>query len=530
MKKIKRNRKRNISLVLTILFLFLIINIFNYITNFNFYKAAPSKKWSKSRALGEIKATSNSKIVPVGKNYIIAANNDKSIKLLKVNNRGDILEKCKLDIDTEILNSLDILTLKDNKVYIQWSSIKLEGVKVNGTVLDDKFNVLSKNNEKMMKDTSRLDEKLMLFAYKDKIEVKDINMGKINTLKVNDPDFVRGIKLKENEYCIVYRDKEKNLIKVMYKDGNFQKPVKICTLVELSGEILKNITFGTDLNQGYLIIEKQNKQGIKSELISFNLNDKKEELYSTLKLKGVSNIGEVVFNKVKDNKAYFLAVGDRRIGVKKTFNDVFEFYIQNNQPVLGDFISRSPELVAFEGAVDDIVIYSEYDPDKGEYSLRFTSSNEEFKKENNRPKNKERKQALLETIEIAIYGIAYTFILGLKWILPDVLILTVLSFIQDKLSKKGKVITFTILAFIIAAFKSMNIYQIIYANPIAYLPKALSYSFIGMGISILISIICYIYAYLFYKEDMDSMYVMIFSPFLVLDSILTFILFAQYLL
>lgn len=528
MKKI--NRKRNISLVLTILFLFLIINIFNYITNFNFYKAAPSKKWSKSRALGEIKSTSNSKIVPLGKNYIIAANNDKSIKLLKVNNRGDILEKSKLDIETEVLNSLDVLILKDNKIYIQWSSIKLEGVNVNSAVLDGKFNVISKNNQRIMKDTSKLDEKLMLFAYKDKIEVKDINVGKTNTLKVNEPDFVRGIKLNKNKYCIVYRDKKKNLIKVIYKNGKFENPVKICTLVELSGEILKNITFGSDLNQGYLIIEKQNKHGIKSEFISFDLNDKKQETYSNLKLKGLYNIGEVVFNKIKDNKAYFLAVGDRQIGIKKTFNDVFEFYIQNNKPVLGDFVSRSPELVAFEGAVDDIVIYNEYDPDNGDYSLKFTSSNEDFKKENNMPRKKERKQALLETIEVAIYGIAYTFILGLKWILPDALILTVLSFIQDKLSKKGKVITFAILAFVIGAFKSINIYQIVYANPIAYLPKVLSYSFIGIGISILISIICYVYAYLFYKKDMDSMYIMIFSPFLVLDSILTFTLFAQYLL
>lgn len=518
------------TFLLVILVLYSGINLYNYKINLNIYSKPPSDKWGKGKYIDTLKPNINCRIISEDKNYILAINDKETIKIFKINNLGDVLLKKTIKIETDILNDLTIMKLKNNKFYLQWNSLTLDGAIVKSVFLDKNFNEISKRTEEKLQCSCKMDEGIMIFGYKDKIEVRDLNDNKKYFIKANQPQFLNGKKGKGNDYFIIYRDKDFNIVKVKYTKGKISEPVNVFKLIERTKRTTEAMDIVVNDEMAYLILqESQYKEPINS-FGSFNLYTNKSNEFKEIKLDGITQLSNIVSYKQEDNKIWFLGNGNRITDFNGAYDDIVEFYIDENKAVFTNAVSKFKSIENFQNGLNDIVVYGEYNAEKDEYDLKFTSCDKEFKNKNNQIKARERKDAFLATLEADAYGTCMILILGAKWLLSSLVVVSCFSIIQHKFKEENLIKIFLGLIGSIIIFKIINIHSVVYSKNWLKIPWPLNNIVIGILMCIFISFIIYGFSYVSYKRYKERSFISAISPYLVVDMILTFTLYVQYIL
>lgn len=506
------------------------INLYNYKVNLKIYSKPPSSKWGKGKYIDTLKPNLNCRIISEDKNYILAINDNETIKLFKINNLGEVLLRKTIKIETNILNDLTIMKLKNNKFYLQWNSLTLNGDIIKSVVLDKDFNEISKRKEEKVQCSCKMDEGVMLLGYKDKIEVRDLNDNKQYFIKANHPQFLNGKKAKGDDYFIIYRDKDFNIVKVKYNKGKISEPVNVFKLIERTKRTTQSIDIVVNSDVAYLILqESQHGEPINS-FGSFNLDTNKSNEFKEIKLDGITELSNIVPYKQENNKIWFLGNGNRTTEFNEEYNDIVEFYIEGNKSVFANAVSKYKNIENFQSGLNNIVVYGEYNTDQDKYDLKFTSCDKEFKNKNNELKERERKETFLAALDTDAYGACMILILGAKWLLPSLVVVCCFSIIQHRFKEENIKRVFLELIGFTIIFKVINMYSVVYKKTWLPLPSPLNNSTIGILICICISFIIYGFSYVSYKRYKQKPFISAILPYLVVDMILTFTLYVQYIL
>ncbi|MFD3156654.1 hypothetical protein ACFIJ5_07300 [Haloimpatiens sp. FM7330] len=511
-----------------IVFIMIGILIFQYNINFNINKEPPSNKWGKGEKIASAKVTDFPTIQENNGKYVAALNDGGNLKVLEFDKLGNKLKEKTFKTDNEIINHVGFFNLKDNSYVLDWTVMKVKGNEMNSFKLDKNFNIIEKSKPSIVSELFQIGNEIRIKTYEDKIEIFDFTNNNTKTLNIKDASLVNGIKYKD-KYIITFMD-DNSKVKYFYYDHKNVTDIKeACSIATIAGQSIAKNTFSADDKYGYFLTEKSGKGGFQVDITSFALDGSKNVRTRKLRIDGVHSIkGIIPVNNGKEAK--FLASGSRSFGLKKIYNDIFQFSISNNKIKLGEYISKTKQASMLPSIYKDVAIYCDYEPSIEKHNIFVTSTNEAFKEKNNVMKPVEKKIALTDTMQGFAYSFVYIFIIGLQWIFFAILLIGAMSFLEYKMKPKNRKILFVIISIIVALIKTKVMYQVSYKNYYYYLPSVLSSPMVGIIINLVFSFICYGYAYKLYEDDIDAMPIAKFAPLLLVDSMLTLMVFAPYAL
>ncbi|GAA0786627.1 hypothetical protein [Hathewaya limosa] len=510
--------------------MYLCVNAYNYKTNLKYYSKPPSDKWAKGKYIDTVNPSINSKIISDGKNYIVTINDKENIKIYKTNKMGEVLKKKSIKCETDILNDLFISKINDRKYYLQWSCTTLDGATIKNVFLDENFNEISKRQEENVQESFKLDEGLVVFGFKDRLEVKDLNKNKSYSIKGDKPRFISGIKSKNKDYFITYRNKNFEMIKLKFKDGKFIQNEKLGHIIEVGMESTLDIKLVSNLKENYFIVQTMAKGEPNNIFIKVDLDSNKMGDSKGLRLNEVMELNDIEFYKVENDKIYFLANSNRMTLLDGVCNDIIEFYIRDGKPVFDSILSKTKNTKIFHYGLDDIVTYATLNTDNEKYELNFTSSDISFKVKNNGIRDSEIQYAITKVIEADFYGSCCLLVSAFKWLIPVFVVICFFTAFQEKIKEKYRKKAFLILILISIIFKLINNYSVIYSRTWIYIPKPINNPLIGSIVAIFSSIIIYSFAYIEYKKDTEKLFIGAMAPFAMADMIITSTLYVQYII
>ncbi|WP_035288083.1 ABC transporter permease [Clostridium sp. KNHs214] len=520
---------RKIFLVVTLLLAVAILGT-QYKLNYDINKEPPSQKWAKSKSLGESKVNSYLKIQKEGDKYVLAVSDKKKIKVIEIDAMGNKKKEKYVPVKDEIINNVTLMKARGDKYFLSWDSRKLENNEEHYVILDKELNKVKSGKVIGVNETVQIDDSVLIRAYNEYIELEDLITGNIQKASIGKADFIRGAKIAKDNYLIMSVTGDGVIKYCSYKNSKLTEP-KIAAALNLpTGQTIMNSTLGTDNKYAYLLLHRKTKNGFEAEKYNFKLDNMEKYSRKKMQLPGVDEVRDMTYISTEDGSAKFLAGVSRYFGIKKQYEDIAEFYIKDNQITMGDFICKSKNVSSYGAIKGDIAAYCDYIPETESYNVYMTSSKEEFKKENNGLKKEEKSISFQDTLQGFVYSLVYIIVLGIKWILPALMLIGFISFIEYKLSKKTKKILYIATAIMTFLVKYQTIYTTNYKLYAYYLPKQLSSTIVGFFICFLISAVFYLFGYLSYKEDLDAMPVAKFIPYLMLDSIFTLMVFAPFML
>jgi hypothetical protein len=191
-------------------------------------------------------------------------------------------------------------------------------------------------------------------------------------------------------------------------------------------------------------------------------------------------------------------------------------------------VSRTRALSGFPSGYGDTIVFCDV-IDTDYSNLYMTSSREEFKIANNINKNNEYALAAIDTAQGVLFTFVYLVAYGVLWIIPSFCIASILSLVEYKYNDRIRKVIF-LAAYVIAfLFKIYFIYSIMYKKFGYFLPQYFTPA-IGIGASLVLSIVCCSYAFKKYAANMENNAIPIsFSPMLILDSWFTLFLFIPFM-
>lgn len=522
-------KTKKFFLIITVLLAVVILGT-QYKLNYDINKEPPSKKWGKGKSLGEANVNSYVKIQKHGEKYVLAISDKKKIKVMEIDSLGNKIKEKDIPVKDEIINSITLMKAKGDEYFVSWDSKKLENNEESYVILDKELNKVKSNKIIGVNETFQIDDSILVRAYDEYIELYDSATENTQKASIGKADFIRGAKIAKDNYLIMSVTGDGLIKYCNYKSGKLTEP-KVATALNLStGQTIMNSTLGIDDKYAYLLLHKKTKFGFESEKYNFKLDNMEKYSRKKLELPGVDEVKDVMYVSTENGSAKFLAGVSRYFGIKKQYEDIAEFYIKDNKITLGDFISKSRNVSSYGATKGDISVYCDYIPESENHKVYMTSLKDEFKKENNVMKKEEKTTSFQDTLQGILYSFVYIIVLGMKWILPALVAIGIISFLEYKLSKKTKKLLYIATAVMTFLIKYQTIYTTNYKLYSYYLPKQLSSAVLGFVICLIISAVFYLFGYLSYREDLDAMPVAKFIPYLMLDSIFTLLVFAPFML
>jgi hypothetical protein len=169
-----------------------------------------------------------------------------------------------------------------------------------------------------------------------------------------------------------------------------------------------------------------------------------------------------------------------------------------------------------------------------DYQIYIASQNKLFKEANNGVRGGEIRLALTDVVQEILNAVFSLFTIGLRWLLPGLVLISLISMFGYKFNLKSKKTAYIMICIISTAIKLYGVYDSYYNIFRKDMHGALSSVYIGMGISLLISIFSYLLGSSIYfkklKRDEDIIPFMSFALALFIDSILTQLLFTPFIM
>lgn len=236
-----------------------------------------------------------------------------------------------------------------------------------------------------------------------------------------------------------------------------------------------------------------------------------------------------------NGKAKILVEGRRIFGINKEQDDVMEYRLSNGKYEQEGILSKSKQLSTFANICGEIGIYCDFQAKSDEgfecpYNLYMTSTNEQYKKENNKLKKFEKSMSLQETVTGVTYSIISILLIGAAWIFPGLTLMGIFTLLLSRFSDKQRKGIYIGVLVVTTFIKVLSMYVSVYKNSFMFLPKELVSPMVGVFILVCISLFCYVYSYLFYREFTEDLPVAKYLPFLVMDTFISVLIFSPYII
>lgn len=512
---------------------FILSTFYHYSINYKIRTVPPSEKWAKDVKISEGNLKTYPKIIKFKGNYVVIHDDGDLIKLVSIDSNGNKLKEKTFPGEDTLIRDVAILT--DGKdIYINWLT-KIKGINyASNMILDEDFNTKKSWKEQGPIESTQIGDGILGLLYSDKVEIRDIKEGKSYTKKIGLSSMLAGTTTKDG-YLISFWENEMEFKYFYIKDGKVSE-TKLAApffLIKQRSSLFKT-AIACDEKNGYIVLEMRSRDsgfGIGS-LITFSLDGSQNPSTKALNITGKGN---VVYNPVSvesGDKARFLIACERIVGKDNNYNNIAEFSIKNGEIKDVNFISKTQNPSICPHISGNIALFCAYEDEK--IGVYISSSDNSFKEKHNPVRKYERNLAISDTLNGMLSGFFHNFVLGLRWLFPELFIGGILVLINNGLkSRKSKLISFSVGSVLAALIKFQVFYSLFYSLYPGSLPGILENKIIFTLINLMLSIACFYYGFEGYKKRLeigyDSMPIFNFSIAFVIDSILTLQIFYPFL-
>ncbi|WP_035293030.1 hypothetical protein [Clostridium sp. KNHs214] len=534
----KKCRVMTKSFIIISIILMVGIIAYQYSVNLNINNQPPSNKWGKGKFLGQAYISTTPAIIKEGKNYIITYNDKNKLKILVLDALGHKKKEKSLDIKESCINGIILVKDKENNFYIEYVGNYSKTNSSERIKLDKDFNIIKRENIAGLIAVKQINDNMILRTYGDSVEFMDVKTGNRKSLKVSSAGGLSGVDY-NGKYAICYTGQDVQEVTqmcVFYENGKFSDVRNLFNMIVRFGQSKPDTKFAIDDGVMYFFVPKIGGDIVYEIPIDKIIENKDEFKYKFKKVKfpGIA-LRKINSTNYTDGKAKILVEGSRIFGINRKHDDVMEYSLSNGKCEQEGSLSKSKQLSTFANICGEIGIYCDFQAKADEgfscpYNLYMTSTNEQYKKENNGLKKIEKNLSIGETVTGVAYSIVSILLVGAAWIFPGLTLMGIFTLLLSRFSDKQRKGIYIGVLVATTTIKALAIYVSVYKNSFMFLPKELTSPMVGMLILVCISVFCYVYSYLFYREFTEDLPVARYLPFLVGDTFLSLLIFSPYII
>lgn len=518
-----KNEKKIVGI--GIILVFFITLVFHFQNYYNLYKLPPSELWSKEVEIGKGNVKNNPVIIKEEDKILAAFDDNKKLHIVITDLMGKMLSSKNFEVEEEFIK--DIIFVKTKSGYELGYSSNINGVGyLDNFILDKELDVVNKEKMEGINYTYQLDESNYVVAYADKIEVVSSINDKVQKIDSNNTSMLTGSKT-ENGFFICFIQGQ-DIFKFFTVNGDKVSDVEIAAQLNKAERVAyEQISCSTDGKKGYIVLEESTKgefTGARS--IEFTL-DGSSSINNPLYINNSKIIRQNIGGQSKDGGKFYGVFG-RTFGKKSYQENIISYTIKEGKPEDIEYVSRTREMCYLPYIENDYVGFLSFNSIDN-VNVNIASINTDFKEVNNVPRTSEKSKAFSSTAEGMMYSLAYVFVYGFKWILPIMLIVGIISFFDYAYLERTKIRGFIVLAILSVALKTYGVIPTVYGMYGYAVPDVIGSKIAGIAICSIIGAISYYYAFLIYKKDTEDMGIVKFAYGLIIDTILTLVVFVPFI-
>lgn len=520
------------SILFVIIFVVMAISILtmHYFNSYNLRKLPPSVEWSKevlvSKGIQNEATKPYPRIIKVDDNHIVAHQNEASVKLIKTDSIGKKLVEKSLDQKDNLIRYINLLS-DDEYIYLYVIKFDASDRVMICYKLDSNLDVVANWEITNVDSTAQIGSNILITAYEDKIEVFDVKSNRKIYKDVKNATFVAGTKINDR-YMVSYQENNK-YFKYFYIDPDWTATeIKTAGIMAPDKKgFFERANLACDDEYGYIFVDVKSGSDrygtIRYLQFSFDgkVQDVREfrqdpfrQLYSPI---AVSS-GE---------RARFIAGSSRQYGKKEEQFNLVEFYFEDGKMKDYTMASRTKEASVYPAIFEESIIFM--GSTGTDYNIYMASKNEEFKNANNYSRPYESERAFSDVISGFLFSISYIIIFGIRWIIIGLVLIAAMSYFAYNMKNKNKLRVFTLLYLITTVAKLYSIYDYFYIEYSYMLPEAFVSPVFGLLLCFAISIPCWLFGMSGYRKDLEAIPFGSFCYALLIDSILTQMVFIPFI-
>jgi len=511
--------------ILSFIVIFLIILGFQYKVEYDIRSQTPSDSWSKEVEIAKADLYAYPKLIKNDKDNIIAFNDGDKVQIVVTDELGKKIKEKTFETKAGLIKEVNLL--KGQEFFYLSFSLYEDGANLLKTIkLDKELNEVEQTKAENITETYQIGEEILIVGYSDKIEILDMAKNSKLDLKIKGATLFSGVQT-EKGYLLTYSNGEDGFSYITVDSGVASIP-KVAGVFNKTGNMafLRSAT-SSDSKNGYLLVEYSVQGDLAGTRVLRFALDGSSINGSELYVNDNNNVYNVI-GAYSEEGARFFATTDRIFGIKDLQNNIVDFTLKGDKVASYTYASRLPKLTIYPAVSGDEIVYCGYNK-PGDFGIYLASQNDEFKKVNNVHLPIERTQATLNTLQGVIYSLVY-IIYPIKWIMPIVLIIAIMSFLSYSYTDKKKKVYYLFICLVSTALKVAVVLSNSYGDNLYLLPQELAHKWVGILISIVISVICYSFGYRIYERDLEGMPISSFFLALTLDAMLTMMIFVPFFL
>lgn len=521
MKNVK-NLIKNIIFIVIFLSITLGIFKFHYERNYGIRTSPPSKLYSKEIMIDSGYIKGYPSLITTDDGYVAAYTSEDKVFLFKLDKLGNKIKKLTINGYSKYINDVNLVHSKSVN-YLVFTTYFGGDKKLIQISFDDQLNNIKETNQGSMKFTKRIDDDSLVFCYKDKVVFKNFNEGYTNVLNYSNISMVSGTKT-NNSYYVQMIDTDRNINGVEINKGKIVHKYHY-TFGKISSIEFSNMISTSDSQNIYNLFEVKLKGEEKGVYMLTFPRTKGNPTYKQLQLSNeMYYYGLIPASSSKDGN--FLAITTLPSEGSESSIELAEISIEDGKIETVTKATRTADQPYYPCYMGDSLIFTTVNDDSS-FNIYIESKNKDFKKLNNKITSKEKKDALTDTIGDEITSIAFAPILGFSWMFVGAILIGIISFIEWKSNDLAEDILTYISYIITAIFKTYIIYKTVYVT-FGQPTGIMANTNFGCLISIIISLICFIFFIYKKKNDKRDMAYLVFFIPLIIDTVLTQILFVPY--
>lgn len=518
----------------------IILAIFGYHYKLNYDVAIqpPSQKWAKEVLIhkGDIKGLPA--MTKFKDNYIVAFSDGMNIKFISVDPLGKVLKESSIPVNTEVPQNINAF-VNEGRLVLAYFIPGGDGGELRVAYLDEGLNVLDTTSIQGLRSYIKIDDNTLGAVYKEKIDLISLKENRLTTVNTGEDTFLATVVKYNNKECIVYTNYFgefsyfflDNGVPSEIKTGGAMSPSSRVRFSAMTSVINKDIVtnlieyvYKSDYT-GYKYVSFSIETGEILGSGEFPIKDKFAEKGYIYNGEGVTLATPVPY---RNDKGTFFVSSTRDMPKGKNQTDIIEMPIEGKLGVASDVVSRTKSVSISPAIYEDTVAF--VDPIKeGSAKLYITSTREDFKKANNKIRFDEKVQAFIETSEALVFSLAYVITYGMIWIIPSVTLFSLVSLIEYRFSYRARKLIFIMTYIVTAIVKILVVKGSFFKGLQGILPQNFTF-LVGASVMATISIVCLVYGYLNYKDDLENnVMALSYTKPIFIDSFLTLTLFVGFI-
>lgn len=539
-------RRRIYSVILVIIFI--TITTFQFKLNYESRQEPPSEVWSKEVLVssGKLGLYNYPKLISYNNGYAIAHDDGDKIKIIILDNVGNKLNEKSIDAENQSVKDVNLLT-DGEYLYVNWIVLNNSINNILNMKLDKNLNLVEKWVTSDVSESNQIGENIMIIAYNNRIEVQDVRSKKVASVNTPVPSKLSGTATKYG-YMITYyvpygagvRDIN-GFFNFFVNDGVASKPVNIMERPTSATELFLNTAVACDDKNGYIVVERREKENFSNNIIiTFPIGSGPGDMSTTGKGREkafqIQLTDQFIYSPgsiSSGDEARFIIGYARKSGRTTRQFNLMDFSIKDGNVIKTAYATRTRQASNLPYSSGDMIVYSSLV--KGnEYNIFIASQNEGFKQVNNGVRVEEIRLAFVDIVLELLNAIFSLFSFGLRWLIPGLVFISLMSMFGYKLNLRSKRVIYIIICVISTAFKLYSVHDYYYDIYYKQMPEFLSSVYVGIGISLLISLFSYLFGcnryFLKLKIDEDAFPFICFALALLVDSLLTQLVFTPFVM